>query len=130
MASLGGPPSGIEMGCNIGPAHRRRRLISGFIMIQLTIIGFAILLAAGAEPWQRALIGIPLWAGLVWIGQFQQRICIYFVFAGISDPALGISSEQLQSAAYRRAVRSRTLKLIGVNFLIAVAVAALSLLVP
>ena len=77
MSSDGGitPPAGSVVGdvCipNISTAERRKRLISGGVMLLISLAILAALMALGAARWWR-LILFPLFAG-VGSGFFQWR---------------------------------------------------------
>ncbi len=111
--------------CNIGPAERRQRLVFGVIFIQLAIVCFAVLIAFGPDPGWRLLLVVPLWLGLMGIAQAQLRICVGFDFGGKIDPTVAGNVAGLDSAAFRRALRLRSVLMVAAT---GAASAALSVL--
>ena len=99
--------------CNIGPGERRQRLIFGVVFIQLSILAWALLLAFGPDQLWRLALLLPLWLGLMGIGQAHYRICVGFDFSGKIDPAVAGDVVGHDSPAFRRALRLRSLKLIA-----------------
>lgn len=99
--------------CNIGPGERRQRLIFGVVIIQLTIVAWALMLAFGLDPaWRLALI-VPLWLGLMGIAQARYQVCVGFDIIGKIDPAIAGDLAGHDSPAFKRALRMRSLKLLA-----------------
>lgn len=58
---------------NIGPRERRKRLVSGLIMLALSLIILIALVAAGVDRWWRLLLFLPLWGGATGLFQARER---------------------------------------------------------
>lgn len=56
---------------NIGPAGRRRRLVSGLVALGVALALVAVLVAGGWSRWWRLLAFFPLWGAF--LGIFQAR---------------------------------------------------------
>ena len=99
--------------CNIGPGERRQRLVFGVVLLQLSILAWALMLAFGLEQaWRLALV-VPLWLGLMGIGQAHYQICVGFDFIGKIDPAVAGDVTGNDSPEFKRALRMRSLKLLS-----------------
>ncbi len=98
--------------CNIGPGERRQRMIFGVVLIQLSILAWALLLAFGLDPLWRLALLVPLWLGLMGIGQAHYQICVGFDFIGKVDPAVAGDIAGHDSPEFKRALRLRSLKLL------------------
>lgn len=99
--------------CNIGPGERRQRLIFGVVLIQLSIVAWALLLAFELDQAWRLLLVIPLWLGFMGIGQAHYQICVGFDFVGKIDPAVAGDVAGHETPEFKRALRMRSLKLLA-----------------
>ena len=99
--------------CNIGPGERRQRLIFGVVLIQLSIVAWALLLAFALDQAWRLLLLIPLWLGFMGIGQAHYQICVGFDFVGKIDPAVAGDVAGHETPEFKRALRMRSLKLLA-----------------
>lgn len=99
--------------CNIGPGERRQRMIFGVVIIQISIVAWALLLAFGLDPLWRLSLLVPLWLGLMGIGQAHYQICVGFDFIGKVDPAVAGNIAGHDSPEFKRALRLRSLKLMA-----------------
>ncbi|MDE2861908.1 MAG: hypothetical protein OXL33_00445 [Chloroflexota bacterium] len=99
--------------CNIGPGERRQRLIFGVVLIQLSIVAWALMLAFGLDQLWRLSLQVPLWLGLMGIGQAHYQICVGFDFVGKVDPAVAGEVGGHYSPGFWRGLRLRSLKLLA-----------------
>jgi hypothetical protein len=56
---------------NIGPQGRRRRVLSGAVMLGIGAVVLAALVLTGGDRGWRAVLFVPFWAGA--LGVFQAR---------------------------------------------------------
>jgi len=56
---------------NIGPKERRKRLISGVILLALSLGILVALIAADVNQWRRLALFLPFWMSM--LGFFQAR---------------------------------------------------------
>lgn len=99
--------------CNIGPGERRQRMIFGVVIIQLSILAWALLLAFGLDQLWRLLLMLPLWLGFMGIAQAHYQICVGFDFIGKVDPAVAGDVAGHDTPEFKRALRIRSLKLLA-----------------
>jgi hypothetical protein len=71
QSPTGAPDTSESCIANISPYERRRRLISGGVMIVISLAVLAVLMAGGASRWWRLAL-FPLFAGAA-SGFFQWR---------------------------------------------------------
>ena len=99
--------------CNIGPRERKQRMIFGVVIIQASIVAWALLLAFGLDQLWRLLLLVPLWLGLMGIGQAHYQVCVGFDFVGKVDPAVAGDVAGHDSPEFKRALRLRSLRLLA-----------------
>ena len=98
--------------CNIGRAERRQRLIFGVVFVQIAIVAFALLVAFDLDPLWRLLLIAPLMLGFTGIAQAYYQVCVGFDFVGKIDPEVAGDVPDYESAAFRRALRLRSIRLL------------------
>lgn len=113
------PADGYRAGaCNIGPAEIARRRRTGIVGLATAGVLAIGLLAVGAPPLARLLVGVPLFFGLMGLVQAQLRFCVGFALAGLRNlGSLGAQSK-VEDAGARAADRRRAL---GVGLAVAAA---------
>jgi hypothetical protein len=112
--------------CNIGPGERRHRMIFGVVLIQLSILAWALLLAFGLDQIWRLPLALPLWLGLMGIAQAHYQICVGFDFIGKVDPAVAGDVAGHETPEFKRALRLRSWKLVSGTGMGAVLLTALA----
>ena len=113
--------------CNIGPWEVRRRMVGGIAGLAVAAAILVVLVAAGAAPITRAIVLVPVWGGSFSVLQARRRFCGAFAMQRISN--FGDSTEARRSVedeAAHRADMAALARLTRDSFLIAIAIAAVS----
>ncbi len=116
--------------CNIGPAEIARRRRAGYLGLAVAAALAVALLASGAPPLLRLLVGLPLAGGAVGLLQARLGFCAAFGMAGVRNfGALG-RVESVEVSGARRADRTKALAIFLAASAIGFAGAALLVLLP
>jgi hypothetical protein len=112
--------------CNIGPEEIARRRRAGHVGLVAAVVLFAVLVAIGAPPIARALVGLP--AAIAASGYFQAwfKFCAGFASRGIFNfGAVGETHAVIDDAARARdRAKGRQIALLSLAVGVLVAVAA------
>jgi hypothetical protein len=101
--------------CNIGPAEIARRRRAGILGLAAAAILAVALLALGAPPAARLLVGLPLAGGVVGLLQARLRFCAAYGMSGVRNFGPLGSVERVEDARARRADRARALLIFGTS---------------
>ncbi len=115
--------------CNIGPAEIARRRRAGHIGLVAVLTTLAILIAIGAPPVVRLIVGLPAMLAATGYLQAWFRFCVAFGSAGVFNFGPTGSTEAVPDAAARSRDRamSRRIGLISLAIGVVVALAAAAL---
>lgn len=116
--------------CNIGPAEIRRRRLSGWVGLGVSVVFLALAFALGwAAPW-RLLVALPVFLSAQGFLQAAFHFCVGFASRGLYNfGALG-SEESVQDAEFRRADLRKALLITVLAGAIAAVVAVVAFFVP
>lgn len=116
--------------CNIGPAEIRRRRLSGWVGLGVSVLFLALAFALGwAAPW-RLLVALPVFLSAQGFLQAAFHFCVGFASRGLYNfGALG-SEESVQDAEFRRADLRKALLITVLAGAIAAVVALVAFFVP
>jgi hypothetical protein len=90
---------------NIGPAGRRRRLLTGVVMLTAAAAGAVWLVAADMpRPW-RLMLALPILLGLLGVLQARDRTCVALAARGLRDMDSG--SEPIGGSADLERVKAQ-----------------------
>ncbi len=101
--------------CNIGPTHRRRRLLLGIGSFLLAVLHVAAVLTVGWPPWTLLLSTFPLYGAAMGVFQYRERFCVGFAGMGVFDVGDGtnqVTDSEALKADRKRAVRLNTKSLV------------------
>jgi hypothetical protein len=116
--------------CNIGPDEIRRRRRSGFIGLIGAVGLFAVLVAVGAPPIARALVGLPTVIAASGFLQAHLRFCAGFGQLGVFNFGTVGDTEQVIDDTARAKDRARARQIGLASFAVGIAVAILAVAVP
>jgi hypothetical protein len=80
--SAGAVPDGAMCVPNISAAGRRRRTRFAIVSLAIGVVALAVLVAVHASPWLRALVGLPIAAGVASQLQVMRNTCVAHARAG------------------------------------------------
>jgi hypothetical protein len=116
--------------CNIGPAEIRRRRMSGYIGLAVTIIFLVLAYALGwAAPW-RLFVFVPVALAASGFLQAQLHFCARFGAQGLFNFGQLGSEENVMDAEFRRKDQRKAALIIVLSVVIGAVVAVAALLVP
>ncbi|MGB9964384.1 hypothetical protein [Halobacterium hubeiense] len=114
--------------CNIGPAERRKRYLTGVAGFAATALLVAAVATLHADrAWLLAAVA-PLFVGFLGVLQARKRFCVGFAMAGVYDVSADGGDRESAPAAGQRADRKRAIVL-SVQALAAATATALALYV-
>jgi len=115
--------------CNIGPAEIARRRRAGHLGLIAVLATLALLVAIGAPPVARLLVGLPAVVAATGYLQAWFRFCVAFGSAGVFNFGPTGSTETVPDPAARSRDRStaRRIGLMSLAIGLAVALAAAAL---
>lgn len=116
--------------CNIGPAEIARRRLAGHLGVVLTGATFALLVAIGAPPVARLLVGLPATMAAAGYLQARFKFCISFGSAGVFNFAATGTTETVVDLRARSRDRAMARRIGLASGAIGAGVAALAVLVP
>lgn len=97
--------------CNIGPAEIARRRRAGHVGIAATAVTFAILVAIGAPPITRLVVGLPAVMAATGYLQAWFRFCVAFGSAGVFNFGPTGTTAAVPDAAARSRDRATALRI-------------------
>lgn len=115
--------------CNIGPAERAKRRLSGIIAATAMVFLLVVLMAIGAPKIWRLLVFLPASAAASGFLQDAFHFCAGFGMKGLYNVVnkAGIAND-VTKAEFRRLDQRKAKKIIGLSLVIGTIVAGLSLL--
>jgi hypothetical protein len=117
--------------CNIGPAERRRRRLSGYFGLIVTVITLIAFVVNEVPDLLRVLVALP--AGLAAVGFLQSAMhfCVNFAMRGLYNLGDKLGGEKsVKEKEQRRADQRKGLLILFYAGLIAAATVAIALLLP
>jgi hypothetical protein len=116
--------------CNIGPAERRMRRMSGWLGLGVTIILWGIFVAAHTPQVWRFFVFLPASMAATGFLQDAFHFCVNFGMRGLFNfgPEVGKTDNVLQ-AEFRKKDREKAMLILFLSMLIGAAVAAASVLI-
>ena len=97
--------------CNIGPAEIARRRRAGHVGLAAAAVTFALLVAIGAPPLARLLVGLPAVMAATGYLQAWFRFCVAFGSAGVFRFGSTGTTEAVPDAAARSRDRATALRM-------------------
>ena len=116
--------------CNIGPAEIARRRRAGYLGLGVAAVLAVGLVAAGAPPLLRLLVGFPLAGAAVGLIQARLGFCAGFGMAGVRNFGAIGSVERVEDARARRADRVKSIGIIVAGSAIGLAGSLLLVALP
>ena len=116
--------------CNIGPAERRRRRMSGYLGVIIAIALLIVLLAINAPwPWRLFLI-LPLTMAASGFLQDAFHFCAGFGMKGLYNVINSVGvTDNVELEEYRKKDRRKALQILWLSLLIGVVVTGATLLI-
>lgn len=125
------PDAGYQPGvCNIGPDEIRRRRRSGHVGLLSAVGLFAVLVAVGAPPIARALVGLPAVIAASGYLQAHLRFCAGFGQVGVFNFGTVGETEQVVDDEARARDRAKARQIGLMSFAVGIAVAVVAVAVP
>ena len=116
--------------CNIGPAEIRRRRLSGWIGIAVSVVYLALAFGLGwAAPW-RLLVALPAMIAATGFLQAAFHFCVNFGTRGLYNFGELGTEETVYEAEFRKADQRKALLITGLSLAIGLAVAVIAFLMP
>ena len=116
--------------CNIGPAEIRRRRLSGWIGIAVSVVYLALAFGLGwAAPW-RLLVALPAMMAATGFLQAAFHFCVNFGTRGLYNFGELGTEETVYEAEFRKADQRKALLITGLSLAIGLAVAVIAFLMP
>ena len=116
--------------CNIGPDEIRRRRRSGHIGAISAIGLFAVLVAVGAPPITRALVGLPAVIAASGYLQAQLRFCAGFGQVGVFNFGTVGETEHVVDDEARAKDKAKARQIGLMSFAVGIAIAIVAVVVP
>ena len=116
--------------CNIGPAEIARRRRAGHVGLAIGLVILAVLVAAGAPPWARLILILPIAAAASGYLQARLRFCAGFGSRGIFNFGELGHTEDVVDPGARAADRARARAILLASLAIGVVAAVAALLLP
>jgi len=115
--------------CNIGPAEIRRRRMSGWIGVGLSVAFLAVALALDWAPAWRLLVFLPAFLAAQGFLQAAFHFCVGFASRGLFNFGELGHEETVDQAEFRRADQRKALQITALSFLAAALVAVVAFLI-
>jgi hypothetical protein len=116
--------------CNIGPAEIRRRRLSGWIGLAITIVYLVAAFAFAWPPAWRLLVALPVFLSAQGFLQAAFHFCVGFASRGLYNfGALG-TEESVQDAEFRKKDQRKALQITLLAAGVALVVAVVAFLIP
>jgi hypothetical protein len=116
--------------CNIDGREIAKRRVFGVVSVVGAVALGAILVAADAPAPARAIVVLPLGAGLVSLEEARRRFCGAFAYLGIRSVTGTDSTERVADADAKAADRAAARWMVAYCGTIAVAITAVFMLLP
>jgi hypothetical protein len=117
--------------CNIGPAERRVRLLSGWIGTALVLVALVCFTVFDAPTWIRPIVFFPAVLAATGFLQYALHFCVNFAMRGLYNVGTALRNEEnVIDAAMRKADQRKGLQIIALAVLISAAVVVIALLLP
>jgi hypothetical protein len=116
--------------CNIGPAEIARRRRAGHLGLLVAIVLLAIVLAIGAPPLARLIVGLPVAVAAVGYIQARLKFCAAFGSRGTFNFGPVGETQQVQAPDARARDRARANQIGLASLAIGVGVAVVAVLLP
>ncbi len=116
--------------CNIGPDEIRRRRRSGHVGLFSAVGLYAVLVAIGAPPIARALVGLPAVISASGYLQAHFKFCAGFGSRGIFNFGAVGETEQVADEGARAQDRARARQIGLLGFAVGIVVAIVAVVVP
>jgi len=116
--------------CNIDGREIAKRRTFGVVSIAGAIVLGALLVSVEAPALARAIVVLPLGAGLVSLEEARRRFCSAFAYLGIRSVIGTDSTERVTDAAAQHADRAAARRMVAYCGTIAVAITAVFMLLP
>lgn len=113
---------------NIGPRERRRRVVSGLLMILLTLAAAGWLWAADAPRLLRIVVFIPAWMAALGFFQARAKTCVMLAARGARNMDGG--NETIADPRELTQVRAQARRVYLQSVLVAAAVTILVVVLP
>jgi hypothetical protein len=116
--------------CNIDGREIAKRRRFGIVAVAGAIALGALLVFIDAPALARAIVVLPLGAGLVSLEEARRRFCGAFAYLGIRSATASDSTERVNDAAALAADRAAARWMVAYCGIIAVAITAVFMLLP
>ena len=116
--------------CNIGPAEIRRRRLSGWIGIAVSVVYLALAFGLGWAATWRLLVALPAMIAATGFLQAAFHFCVNFGTRGLYNFGELGTEETVYEAEFRKADQRKALLITGLSLAIGLAVAVIAFLMP
>lgn len=116
--------------CNIGPAEIARRRKAGHVGLAVTLVVLAALVAIGAPPLARFIVGLPAAAAASGYLQALLRFCAGFGSRGVFNFGPLGETRRVQDAEARARDRARSMQIGFASIGIGIVVGLLAVVLP
>ena len=113
---------------NIGPAERRKRLISGIVMSAISLAVLTGLLASGANHVWRLFLFLPFVAAAIGFFQWHDKTCVGLALRSQRD--LDTGPQTISDAAELAQVRAQARRVNIKSTVVALALTAICFVLP
>jgi hypothetical protein len=116
--------------CNMGKEEIKRRKVSGWTGLVLTVITITLLLWFSAPHWMRLIVFIPAVMGATGFIQAYNKFCVYFGFGHMFNLGEVGKTDTIDQKEFRVKDRARAWQLLGYAIGIGLVITVLVYLLP
>jgi hypothetical protein len=119
---------GSFMAINIGPQERRKRAVSGYFILALTIVSLAAMIILNINRWWRLLLIILYWIAATGYFQAKEKTCVMHAVLGTCN--LDTGNERIEDEHLIKILRAQAKKVSMQSLAAATMLTCISLALP